>query len=416
MDNSPKALKAIADDEMRKAKKKEFEQRAGDLNLLWVEAMMHSSFPLLEKTALFWHGHFATHINNPYFDQLLLNIFRKQGLGNFRDLLMAVSKSPAMLQYLNNKQNKKSHPNENFAREVMELFTLGRGNYTEDDVKEAARAFTGWNYDDEGDFVFKDKQHDYGTKTFFGKTGNFNGDDIINMICDRKETAEWITTKLYKYYLSDVGTDAGVVRHIAGRFYDSGLDISALIKDLFSSRVFAANGTLGAKVKSPVELLIGYGKVVPVSFSNPQAIIRMQKILGQYLFNPPNVAGWAGGKAWINSASLVARMRLPEALYGSGTLDFEVKESGDDGGGSMRMKDMALKLGKIEADWTDYLAYWLAQPREHLPELMAQYLFPFPIAPNRIDDVERFADKSSPEVWIKSLTLRFMELPEYQLC
>ncbi len=416
MDNSPKALKAMGDDETRKQKKKEFDKRTGDLNLLWVEAMTRSSFPLLEKTALFWHGHFATHINNPYFDQLMLNIFRKKGMGNFKDLLLAVSKSPAMLQYLNNKQNKKMHPNENFAREVMELFTLGRGNYTEVDVKEAARAFTGWSFDDEGNFVFKYKQHDDGSKTFLGRTGNFNGDDIINILCEKKETADWITRKIYRYFVSDVETDNGVVRHLAGRFYDSGLDISALLKDLFSSRAFSSDKIAGSKVKSPIDLLIGYGKVVPLSFGNPQAIIRLQKILGQYLFNPPNVAGWAGGKNWINSASLVARMRLPQALYGSGTLDFELKESGDDAGGKIHMIDKTFKLGKVEADWSAYLAYWMSQPRERLPELMAQYLFTFPIAPSRIADAQQFADKSSPEAWIKSLTLRFMELPEYQLC
>ncbi len=145
------------------------------LNLRWLDEMTHSDAQLREKMSLFWHGHFATKTVNILYDQALLNVIREYALGNFRDLLFNVSKSASMIRFLNNNENKKGHPNENFARELMELFTIGRGHYTETDLKESARAFTGWGTNAQGEFDFRPRQHDDGIKTFFGKTGNFSG-------------------------------------------------------------------------------------------------------------------------------------------------------------------------------------------------------------------------------------------------
>jgi uncharacterized protein (DUF1800 family) len=166
-----------------------------ELNNLWLNEMVHSEAQLQEKMALFWHGHFACRSVNPYYDQQYLDIIRKNALGDFKILLKEISFTPAMLQFLNNQQNKKDHPNENFAREVMELFTLGRGNYTEQDVKEAARAFTGYGFDKTGTFKFRTQQHDYGIKTFQEKSGNFSGEDILQLILEKKECAYFITKK-----------------------------------------------------------------------------------------------------------------------------------------------------------------------------------------------------------------------------
>lgn len=178
--------------ELRKKIRDDSRDNLRDLNLKWVDAMVNSQAQLREKMSLFWHGHFACRIQNGFYQQELLQIIRNHALGNFGDMLKAVSKSAAMLQFLNNQQNRKSHPNENFAREVMELFTLGRGNYTEDDVKEAARAFTGWGFNLKGEFVFRKFQHDTGSKTFLGRTGNFDGDDILNILLENKQTANYI--------------------------------------------------------------------------------------------------------------------------------------------------------------------------------------------------------------------------------
>ncbi|HEY0750564.1 MAG TPA: DUF1800 family protein, partial [Chitinophagaceae bacterium] len=181
------------DNETRKKIREKSREDLRKLNLLWLDEMVDSNAQLREKMAFFWHGHFACRDINIFHQQLLLNDIRKNALGNFGNLLSAVSKSPAMLGFLNNQQNRKGHPNENFAREVMELFTMGRGNYTENDIKEAARAFTGWGFNLRGEFVARPFQHDKGSKTVLGRTGNFDGDDILQILLEQKQTAQYIT-------------------------------------------------------------------------------------------------------------------------------------------------------------------------------------------------------------------------------
>jgi uncharacterized protein (DUF1800 family) len=423
LENNPKAMKAIGDEMERKEKQKAFRERSKDINLLWIEAMVDTSFPLLEKTALFWHGHFATKLDNPYFDQKLLNTFRKNALGNFGDLLREISKSPAMLQFLNNRQNKKEHPNENFAREVMELFTLGRGHYTEDDVKEAARAFTGWNFDEYGNFIFRRKQHDDGAKKFLGKTGNFDGDDILNILLEQKQVAIFITQKIYRYFVSDEKIDDRRVKELANHFYKSNYDITSLLKKIFTASWFYTGETAGAKIKSPIELLIGYQRTLPISYNNPNTIINLQRVLGQYLFNPPNVAGWPGGKYWIDSSSLVIRMRLPEALFMSKELDLSAKETDPDMAGkhkTMAAMDAGLpakqfRVGRADVDWTSYIAFWKKYKKEEWPSAIAAYLLPTEVQQEQLQLLSTFADRDSDDEYIKSLTILLMELPEYQL-
>ncbi len=421
-DQSPRAMKEITDDSLRKEKKKEFREKTNDLNTLWEMAMVSSYFPLVEKTALFWHGHFATHIDNPYYDQKLLHIFRKNALGNFGNMLRDVSKSPAMLQYLNNKQNRKQHPNENFAREVMELFTLGRGHYTEDDIKEAARAFTGWNFTDEGDFDFKVKQHDDGEKKFLGKTGNFNGDDILNILLEQKQTSVFITQKLYRFFVSDEIINDKHVNELAKHFYKTNYDIGSFLKKMFTADWFYHEKTIGAKIKSPIELLVGYQRLLSMQFNKDNTILNLQRILGQHLFNPPNVAGWPGGKNWIDSSSLVIRMRLPEAFFGSKELNLAAKDKDKEMAGGMYMNgrkdnksDKAFRVGKVDVKWDNYLAYWKKYSRQDLPTALSGFLLPVSLQDEKLNDVVSFADISSNEAFIKSLTILLMELPEYQL-
>src|SRR6185436_7848123 len=209
-------------------------QREGvrNLNLAWMREMVNSGAQLREKMAFFWHGHFACRNLNVFFQQGLLSVIRGNALGNFRDLLHEVSKSPAMLFFLNNQQNRKDHPNENFAREVMELFTLGRGNYTEHDIKEAAKAFTGWSADLRGNFIFRRFQHDYGSKTLLGKTGNYDGDEVLDILLSQKQTAKFITRKIYKFFVND-NVDDEKVSWLADRFYQSTYDIGKLMEDIF---------------------------------------------------------------------------------------------------------------------------------------------------------------------------------------
>src|SRR5882724_12001447 len=198
-----KMQKSDLSDDQKKQLRQQSQKDIKNLNLAWLNEMVNGNAQLREKISLFWHGHFASRNLNIFYQQLLLDTIRQGALGNFGDLLRAVSKSAAMINFLNNNQNRKGHPNENFAREVMELFTLGRGNYTEKDIKESARAFTGWGADFQGKFQFRPFQHDDGDKTFLGKSGSFTGDDILNIILEQKQTARFITQKIYRYFVND---------------------------------------------------------------------------------------------------------------------------------------------------------------------------------------------------------------------
>lgn len=192
-----KRSKLTGDD--RKILNRKQQQSVKDLNLYWLKELIASDAQLREKMAFFWHGHFASRNGNLFYNQLFLQTLRENALGNFRTLLKEVSKSASMLYFLNNQQNRKGHPNENFAREVMELFTLGRGHYTETDIKEGARAFTGWTANARGEFNFAKNQHDTGVKNFLGKKGNFDGDEVLDIIADNPQTARFITEKIYKF-------------------------------------------------------------------------------------------------------------------------------------------------------------------------------------------------------------------------
>lgn len=224
------------DKEMLKQRIRLNTQQIRDLNLLWLDRMVAGSGALREKMALFWHGHFACRPSgqNALFMQQYVNTIRRNALGKFGDLLMSVSKEPAMLQFLNNQQNKKNAPNENFAREVMELFTLGRGNYTEHDIKEAARAFTGWQYTPDGKFVFRERIHDTDDKTIFGKTGPFVGEDVVAMLLDNRQTARFVVGKVYRYFVADGSVDdretVRRIEELADQFYKSGYDIAGLME------------------------------------------------------------------------------------------------------------------------------------------------------------------------------------------
>ena len=299
--------------EEKKMLRKQSVQDLKNLNLTWLSEMINSEAQLREKMSLFWHGHFACRVINIYFQRQLLNTIRENALDNFGDLLREVSKSPAMLAFLNNQQNKKQHPNENFAREVMELFTLGRGNYTEQDVKEGARAFTGWGFNLKGEFVNRPFLHDNGIKQFLGKTGNFDGDDIIDILLEQQQTATFIVRKIYKQFVNEAVNEENI-SWLSKRFYDSGYNIQKLLNDIYTSLWFYDDHNIGNHIKSPIELLVGIQRMIPMELDKPEMQLLFQRALGQILFYPPNVAGWPGGKNWIDSSALMLRMRLPQIL------------------------------------------------------------------------------------------------------
>lgn len=399
--------------------KKFLKQNVSELNNLWLQEMIDGEAQLQEKMALFWHGHFACRSLNPYFDQQYLDIIRKNSLGNFSVLLNEISKTPAMLQFLNNQQNKKDHPNENFARELMELFTIGRGNYTEQDVKEAARAFTGYGFDKTGEFKFRIQQHDFGTKIFLGKSGSFTGDDILQIILKKNECAYFITKKIYRFFVND-NPDETIVKQLAKHFYESNYDIKGLLKEIFSSDWFYDEMNIAAKIKSPIELLVGLSRTIPIDFENEQSPLFIQRSLGQVLLNPPNVAGWPGGRNWIDSSSLLLRMRLPQVIYYDEELDFSPKEDmPEQGMMRLKMTDEFIKRfvqKKLAAkpDWMKALQYFSSSA--NIMDDIVKMLLAKPCAASARKCIQNNRDTSSKESEIKSVMIEVMSLPDYQLC
>ncbi len=270
--------------------------------------MLRSPRPLKEKMALFWHGHFAVNESKvrDYRKHLqILEIFQQHGLGNFRELLIATAKSPAMLSFLDAGVNVKGSPNENFAREIMELFTLGVGHYTENDIREAARAFTGWYYNDLK-FVARDDQHDEGDKTVLGETGNFSGEDIVDILLEQPAD-EFIAAKLYRYFVHD-NPSKEVTKKLAAVLRKNNFNIAALMETIFLSRDFYSSKSVGTIIKSPVQLAVStYRKLELTQVPGVPDFNSATRELGQHLFNPPTVAGWAQGRAWITPGLLIAR-------------------------------------------------------------------------------------------------------------
>lgn len=385
------------------------------LNLRWLDEMINSEAQLREKTSLFWHGHFACRVINIYYQQQLLDVIRRNALGNFGDMLREVSKSAAMLSFLNNQQNKKQHPNENFAREVMELFTMGRGNYSENDVKEAARAFTGWSSNLQGEFVDRPFQHDTGSKTFLGKTGNFNGDDIIDILLEQKLTAKFITNKIYKYFVND-NTDSAKVSVLADRFYQSGYNIKNLLQDIYTSDWFYDQKNVGTKIKSPVELLVGIRRLLPMEIQNEEIQLLFQRTLGQILFYPPNVAGWPGGKNWIDSSALMLRLSIPHVLTNASEFTVKPKDD-DDAMMGMEGVDNQTKSKQVQTkvDWDAVIKVFENVPRENLSDNITSLVLQTQSKISK-DLLEKYVDKGSRENYIKTTIVELMSTPEYQLC
>ena len=389
---------------LREFGKKLREQRI-HLNKAWIDKMVSSDNILREKMTLFWATHFVCREPNGYYAEQYNNTLRKHALGNFRTFVKAISKEVAMIKYLNLDRNKKAEPNENFARELMELFTLGKGHYSENDIKESAKAFTGYGYRLNGEFHLYRTQHDYSVKRFFNRRGRFDGDDIIDIILLEKQCARFVCEKIYRYFVNENISKDHVDKMISV-FYPK-YDIGDLMYYVFTSDWFYDEAHIGTKIKSPTEFIVGLSKVVNLKFTQPKQLVTIQKFLGQILMDPPNVAGWPGGRNWIDSNTILVRLRAPSVLLNSNYIS--IKEKGEFGD---RLSQFIKRKGrrnyiKTTQDWNLFDIQYKAVSIEEMPNYILQTQ-PYGSTETLLNNLSKESKKE--------YCVQLMSLPEYQMC
>ena len=393
-----------------KKERKEFQKisrkKVKEFSTAWFDRLNNPKEILREKMTLFWANHFVCESRNILFVDSYNNMLRKNALGDFRTFTKKVSKEAAMLGYLNNKQNKKKSPNENFARELMELFTLGQDQYTEKDIKESARAFTGYNHKFRGEFNFREKHHDENEKTFLGKSGNFNGDDIIDIIIEKKQCARFISEKIYSYFVNENINKKHIDEMVSVFYID--YDIENLMRFVLLSKWFYADENIGTKIKSPIEFLVGMNTIVPYKIEKTKQLFWVQKMLGQVLLNPPNVAGWKTGRNWIDSNTIVTRLRLPSVLLNNAEIVYS--EKGDEETMITNFKKRKLSrrsIIKVTADWKYFEENYKNNSNK---ELIYQ------VITSKINKGTAEMLARNEKLSKHDFVVQLMSLPEYQLC
>ena len=420
-----KAIKEFKALQQKQAKQKGKNERQQftDLREWWVRRMVESPRPLEEKLALFWHGHFATGYRTvKSSDALFLQnrLFRQHAAGNFGQMLHGIIHDPAMLRYLDNDKNVKANPNENLAREIMELFSMGEGNYTEQDIKEAARALTGYSFDRRSfKSVFNEKVHDEGPKTIFGNTGNWDGDEFVDLILAEAATPRFIARKLFVFFVhEDPGEQA--VDRLAGVLRENDYELAPLLRTMFLSKEFYGPETMGTQIKSPLQLVVGSLRNLGLERDNYGGLVTAGQSMGQELFQPPNVKGWDGGRTWIDTNTLFARHNFAAPLMTSAgdARKGKKKAPRDRAGSKIRGVDLVSVLEKENpesgADVVGYLTNaCLVLP---LSESKRAELVEFidaggPLPPSSQWDTQR------PQInaKLKALLVLIMSLPEFQL-
>lgn len=375
-DLSPEAA-AKARREYQQSLRRENRQRTLEAQGWWFRKMVKTQAPLREKMTLFWHDHFSTSVQKVRLPALMVQqnqLFRKGALGSFRDLTEAVLLDPAMMIYLDTQGSRKGKPNENFAREVMELFTLGEGNYSEQDIREAARAFTGYQINRmDGTVRHNKKQWDATEKTVFGVTGPHDGKDVIGLIFGKKEVAPFLAGKLWGYFVNEEPAP-GTLDSLAKVLRESNFETAPLLREIFLSKEFYSEAAMRTQIKCPVQYLVSLLHQLEVTDPPAGFAVAAQQQLGQLLFMPPNVAGWDWGKAWINTNTLLTRYNLAGFITkGAGRSDKEMATNG------LRMVAMQNAGNRKPRQWAgpDYEKVAPRAIRENPKELVDSLIFRF---------------------------------------
>lgn len=408
-DRPKKLLAGLTPDEQKKKREEIVRQNRDaidDIRAWWIKRMLNSAAPLQEKLTLFWHGHFTSSIHDVKAARHMLmqnELFRKHALSDFRTLLVEISKDPAMLRYLDNNTNRRQRPNENYARELMELFTMGIGNYTEDDVKAAARAFTGWTF--QGDeFVFERFNHDDGVKTFLGKTGAFDGADAIDVILEQPCTGRFMANKLLKFFVTD-DPDPAVVEEISTALRANWYDFKPVLRALFCSDYFYSAKVYRTQIKSPVQLIVGSVRLLEASLDEHAMAIVMRG-LGQDLFAPPNVKGWDGGEAWVNTTTLLQRYNFAGYLLGGDT----------PGSSPGRYRQRLGRFAKPTQEMTKLVGEQVAGEAAKLVDVLVARLLQTKIDPKSQKWLLNRAETTRISERPVAVAHLIMSMPEYQLC
>ncbi|MFQ5677618.1 MAG: DUF1800 family protein, partial [bacterium] len=348
--------------------------------------------------------------------------FNENAVGNFRDLLHGIIRDSAMLRYLDNNQNRKGKPNENFARELMELFSLGPGNYSEADIKESARAFTGWN-NNPLQFTFRRRVHDYGRKFFLGKSGNFDGEDIVDIILEQPACSEFITRKLLNFFSFE--TSDKTVRALANDFRNHDYEIKPLLKKIFSHEEFYSPQVIGIQIKSPIQLVVGTARTLGLQMDNDEFLLYMLNLMGQVPYMPPNVKGWPGGRSWIDTSRLLTRYTFAE-IVGRGQIPAEIdprsrrdrprNKISKQKTGFKRM----MRRGGVHIEFDPRRLLTNERDASEVISRLAEVLLSHDLNENEraslVDNYSVYLNKFGGHQALKRLIGDMMSIPAYQLC
>ncbi|HWY41254.1 MAG TPA: DUF1800 domain-containing protein [Chthoniobacterales bacterium] len=394
-----------------------------DLRRWWLDRMLNGPAPLLEKMTLFWHGHFATSIQkvrDAYWMWLQNDTLRRNALGNFGALAKKMSRDPAMMIYLDLQQSRQEHPNENWARELMELFTVGIGNYSEQDIRESARAFTGYRIDfTTQQFHFAPFQQDHQSKAFMGRNGNLNGDEIIDMLVSNPACAQFIGRKLWRFFVEDEPSST-VIDSVAGTVRKHNFEMRPVLHEIFSSGEFYSDRAMGSQIKSPVQYIVQTSKLLNAAAPPPLAAQNAMRQMGQILFAPPNVKGWDGGKQWISTSTLLFRYNFANYLINGDAIlppNLRQPRQGADVGFG-RAAQYAEQIKRDPIDVGKLVPADLRAKSHEVVDLLAKRFFQTRPAQKEIDAFAQFLESRGPEITdanLRELIHLMMSTPQFQL-